>query len=243
MSKKLEIWLAAILAIAFIAGPLFDTTQPVPDFAAMQDINVRKQAFINYLKPAIDKLNRQRTDERQELKALYADLLAGKQPGQWQRKRLQLWSERYDVKFQPDQLTAVADKLLLRLDRIPTSMVLAQAALESAWGTSRFLQEGNNLFGQWCFTKGCGITPGERGADAKHEVKRFTSVEESLHQYFRNINSHSAYQPVRNIRAQARKAGKPLSGLAMINGLSKYSAKGQAYIDELRSIIRYNNFE
>lgn len=217
--------------------------QSPPDFTAIKNIATRKQAFIDYLKPVIKDINQQRSDERAELKQIYAELQAGKQPDFWQRLKLEKWSIRYGVDYQHKNLIETANQLLLRLDNIPTSMVLAQAAIESAWGTSRFVREGNNFFGQWCFVKGCGIVPNKRDKDGRHEVKKFDSAKASLLAYFRNINSHAAYQTVRQIRAGARATGKPLSGLAMIAGLTQYSGRGPAYIEELRSVIRFNTFE
>jgi len=132
---------------------------------------------------------------------------------------------------------------LLHLDQIPESMVLAQAALESAWGTSRFVKGGNNYFGQWCYEAGCGMVPSARQQGANHEVRKFDSARESLHAYFRNINSHRAYRSLRKIRAQKRPAGQPLSGLELLAGLRNYSQRGQDYVDELRKVIRFNKFE
>ena len=86
------------------------------------------------------------------------------------------------------------------------------------------------------------MVPKARPEDAKHEVKEFNSTEDSLYRYFNNINSNPVYQQVREIRTQAREAGKPLSGLDMVAGLENYSQRGQAYIDDLRSVIRSNNF-
>lgn len=243
MLRKQEIKLATFLGIILILSLFIDYLYSPPNFAAMENIKERKKAFVEYLKPVINEINQQRATERQELKALYADLLAGKTLGYIERRKLESWSERYAIDFQPDNLTANAEKLLLHLDEIPASMVLAQAAVESAWGTSRFVREGFNFFGQWCFTKGCGMVPSARVKGATHEVQEFSSTEEALKTYFININRHPAYRQVRSIRAQSRKARKPLSGLEMVAGLQKYSERGQVYIDELRAVIRFNNFE
>ncbi len=245
VKQKIQLLAGAVAVLAIIAGLglVLSSSSTPPDFAAIEDTQVRKTAFVEYLTPAITELNRERAEERQALKELYAELLEGESAGWWQRRKLAAWAQRYDIEFIPEQEAAVAEKLLLHLDEIPASMVLAQAALESAWGTSRFARTGDNFFGQWCFTEGCGMVPGARTEGASHEVKTFSSVKEALQSYFRNINSHPVYAQVREIRAQARKAGKPLSGLEMVAGLEKYSARGQAYIEELREVIRYNNFE
>ena len=87
------------------------------------------------------------------------------------------------------------------------------------------------------------MVPNARAKGATHEVQEFSSTEDALYTYFQNINRHPAYKQVRYIRALARKAGKPLSGLAMVGGLQKYSERGQVYIEQLRSVIRFNNFE
>ncbi|MDT8452443.1 MAG: glucosaminidase domain-containing protein [Gammaproteobacteria bacterium] len=245
VKQKLGLLAGAVTSLAIIAGvgvSLYSAATP-PDFAAIEDTQARKTAFVEYLAPAIAELNRERAEERQALEELYAELQEGESAGWWQQRKLEAWAQRYDIEFIPEQEVAVAEKLLLHLDEIPASMVLAQAALESAWGTSRFAKTGDNFFGQWCFTEGCGMVPEARTEGATHEVKTFSSVKEALQGYFRNINSHSVYAQVREIRARARKAGKPLSGLEMVAGLEKYSARGQAYIEELREVIRYNNFE
>ena len=130
--------------------------------------------------------------------------------------------------------------LLKRVDVIPPSLVLAQAANESAWGTSRFAKSGFNYFGQWCFKKGCGIVPGKRDAGKEHEVAAFSSPRKSVGSYIRNLNSHPAYQSLRSIRIQLRSENKAITGIALAGGLSEYSARGSEYVEELRSIIRYN---
>lgn len=243
MSRKLEISLAAVLAAVLTASLLVDFRQGPPDFSAMENIQLRKQAFFTYLKPVIEEINSRRAAERQRLIAMLEELRDGKQLSYLQRRQLKFWAQRYELEFEADDLLASAEELLLHLDQLPASMVLAQAAMESAWGTSRFVRDGYNFFGQWCFRKGCGMVPNERQQGASHEVKKFDSPRQAMYAYFRNINSHPAYKQVRKIRAQARAAGKPLSGLEMIAGLQHYSQRGQAYISELRSVIRFNDLE
>lgn len=132
------------------------------------------------------------------------------------------------------------DQLLFALDVIPASMALAQAANESAWGTSRFAIEANNLFGQWCFKEGCGLVPQLRPEGATYEVKVFSTPSESVGQYMLNINRNSSYQKVRNIRHSYRAQGQEIPGSSVVGGLKSYSARGDAYIEELRHMIGYN---
>jgi Bax protein len=127
--------------------------------------------------------------------------------------------------------------LLQRVDVVPVSLVVAQAANESAWGKSRFAREGNNLFGIWCYTEGCGIVPKLRKDEAKHEVRRYDSFKDSVVDYMKNINRHRAYQKLREIRAAERAAGRQLSGHRLAAGLGKYSEIGDDYIKRIRAII------
>src|SRR5690606_11880502 len=130
--------------------------------------------------------------------------------------------------------------LLRRVDVLPSSLVLAQAANESAWGTSRFAVEGNNYFGQWCFTEGCGLVPDRRLSEASHEVKAFTSAGESVEAYFMNINTFGAYQGLRLMREELRRSGQIIDGLTLAEGLESYSERGEEYIEELQSMIQFN---
>ena len=243
MSVKFAIFIVGILVPVTLLSVSMHERNPMPDFSAIGDIQQRKQVFFDYLAPMVKAINSRRAMERQQLKTMHADLLEAVRLSYLQQRQIKFWAQRYDVDFDRQDLTATVEKLLMHLDAIPSSMVLAQAAMESAWGTSRFVAQGYNFFGQWCYQEGCGFVPAERPSGATHEVKKFTSTEHALYAYFRNINSHRAYRKARQIRAQMRQQDKPLSGLDMVAGLRKYSQRGQDYIDELRSVIRYNNLE
>jgi Bax protein len=136
---------------------------------------------------------------------------------------------------------AYLQRLLWRVDVIPPSLVLAQAASESAWGTSRFAQDGNNFFGQWCFKRGCGFVPASRRPTANHEVKSFASIEDAVHAYFMNLNTYPSYQYLRVIRQQLRNKEQPIDGISLSEGLGSYSERGDAYIKELRTMIYKND--
>ena len=146
-------------------------------------------------------------------------------------------AEKYQLKPDDHELPVMVWHLLQRVDVVPVSLVVAQAANESAWGKSRFAREGNNLFGVWCYTEGCGIVPKLRNEEAKHEVKRYDSFKDSVIDYMRNINRHRAYQKLREIRAAERAAGRELSGHRLAAGLAKYSEIGDEYIKRIRAII------
>ncbi|KXO10967.1 glucosaminidase domain-containing protein [Marinobacter excellens] len=210
----------------------------LPDFSVYRDATERKVAFFSFLYPRIVLANSRILLEREYLESLAKKAELSNREERWltdQAQRL-----RVDAATGSDEQFALLRK---RLDVIPPSLILAQAANESAWGTSRFATEGNNLFGQWCFSKGCGLVPLSRVEGASHEVAKFSSPYQSVRSYIQNLNRHPTYQLVRDLRLQNRQAEQPLSGLAMAEGLLGYSERGEEYIKEIRSMIRYNNLE
>lgn len=224
--------------------PHFTTVTPLPDFSSFGQPQERKLAFIDTLLPLIEEKN----EALLEARALIVDIQHQMDMGEALMARqieiLESLRERYHVSHDmyPDTAKAV-EILLLRIDIIPPSMALAQAAMESGWGTSRFATEAYNLFGQWCYTAGCGVVPERRARGARHEVQAFISIEESIDAYYKNINTHSAYRHLRQLRAQLREIDGGLTGTELVAGLEKYSERGQRYIDELRTIIRVNSLE
>ncbi|MCP8900757.1 glucosaminidase domain-containing protein [Gilvimarinus xylanilyticus] len=223
-------------------GQLSGSTR-LPDLRKIENTAQRKQAFVNQLAPLIEQKNQALIQLRQELNQARSQL-ANEQPlTHVQQKRIERLSRRYKVDAKPPITTTDIDTLLRRLDALPPSMVLAQAAKESGWGTSRFARQGNNLFGQWCYTQGCGLVPKNRNSGARHEVQKFSGIEDAINAYYRNINTHQTYRDVRARRAQARKKNTDLSGLDLINGLNGYSSRGAVYVQELAQLIRYNDFE
>ena len=138
---------------------------------------------------------------------------------------------------------AVLSEMLYKLDIIPPGLALGQAAYESGYGTSRFAAQGNALFGQWTFG-GEGLKPEQQRASlGDHRIAAFDWPFDSVRAYFINLMSHPAYEEFRRIRAALRAAGKPLSSMALADGLVAYSERGQAYVDTLKGIIRVNGLE
>ncbi len=133
--------------------------------------------------------------------------------------------------------------LLRRVDEIPVPLVLAQAANESAWGTSRFAQEANNLFGQWTFDDNQGLVPLGRGENENHSVRMFKDVRESVRAYMRNLNTHRAYASLRRERENIRRQRLPVDVYALAGGLRNYSQRGIDYVSEIRAMIRSNELE
>lgn len=209
---------------------------PLPDFTAYRDTTEKKAAFFSFLYPRIVLANSRVLLERSYLLRLEEKAELTSAETRW----LNAQAERLRV----EAPTGSAEQFKLlkkRLDVIPPALVLAQAANESAWGTSRFARQGNNLFGQWCFSKGCGLVPRNRVDGASHEVAKFASPYRSVRAYVQNLNRHETYQALRDIRIQDRRANDPLSGLEMAEGLLGYSERGEAYVEEIRALIHYNN--
>ena len=141
-------------------------------------------------------------------------------------------------------LPALSDTLralLERVDRIPPSLALAQAAIESGWGSSRFSREGNNLFGQRVWGEEAeGLVPG-KGENPRFRLAVFPTIGASVRSYMRNLNTHPAYEDFRRLRRRMRDQGRELDSLALSGALHRYSTRGRAYTDDLRHFIRYNH--
>jgi Bax protein len=135
---------------------------------------------------------------------------------------------------------AMLAELATRVDAVPPSLALAQAAVESAWSTSRFADLGNALFGQWTWGDD-GITPKEqRGNLGNYKIKAFATPEESIAAYMHNLNTHPSYAGFRAERQRLREADQPLSGSDLAHTLTAYSEKGEEYVETLLSVIRVN---
>jgi len=141
------------------------------------------------------------------------------------------------------QLVGIIDDLLYRLDVIPAGLVLGQAAYESGYGTSRFAIEGNALFGQWTYG-GQGLKPEQQRKElGDHRIASFDWPFDSVRGYFINLSSHPAYEDFRRLRAELKAEGKPLTSLALADGLIRYSERGQEYVDTLKGMIRKNGLD
>ena len=132
--------------------------------------------------------------------------------------------------------------LKIRMDEVPVSLALAQAAKETGWGTSRFALEGNALFGQWTWS-GEGLKPKDAEKNEGHKVMKFNVLQASVRAYQRNINTHSTYKEFRQERAKLRDGGKPLDSLILSEFLNKYAETGEKYVEVLQQIIKQNNLK
>jgi len=214
------------------------TSSKLPDFAKYTDVKKKKNDFFSYLLPRVKKANDNILKERRALLAMLADL---PKLNEDEMTTLETLKQKYEVDIEDS--TKAVKELIKRVDIIPASLALAQAANESAWGTSRFAKKGNNLFGQWCYVKGCGLIPKERTGEEKHEVAKFDDVQGSIESYMRNLNSQVAYEKLRDLRQQAREEAQTITGIKLANGLWSYSTRREAYIHEIQAMIRHNNLQ
>lgn len=217
-----------------------DTVVLLPDFEAVTDTDSRKEAFFAFLHSYIEEENERVRETRSRLLSLAGIVRAGEPLSKVERASLEEIVAEYRLDDADLSDRALVRELLRRVDIVPMSLVMAQAATESGWGTSRFAREGNNIFGQWCFDEGCGLVPERRRSDASHEVRSFGSVQGSVRAYLRNLNTHESYAEMREMRADMRAEGRPLDSMILARGLTRYSERGMAYVSELQDIIRVN---
>ncbi len=203
------------------------------DLSDVRETTERKALFFKSVLPLILQVNENLLIARMRLLTLKREIDSGKKPAAIDRLWLAMMSDRYGVAR--DDIPA----MLKRVDIIPPSMAMAQAASESGWGTSRFVREGNALFGQWTFAIG-NLVPDGRDDGEEHMIKRFTNLIASVRGYARNLNTNRAYREFRDLRADLRRKDKPLDGRVLVGELHRYSERGVDYINEIRSLISFN---
>jgi Bax protein len=217
--------------MASISGPNSHMARvKKPDFSAIDSVKERKQTFFAFIEAFVEERNLEILKLRERIEANSVN-----------KDELLALAKRYRIKS--DDPDIIRQRLMVKVDTLPSSLVLAQAAMESAWGTSRFAVEGNNYFGQWCFSEGCGLVPESRGDGKRHEVRLFESPKASVKSYMRNLNSHPAYKELRQTRAKLRQQEMDLNGCYLARGLTRYSEKGDAYVETLKQLIRVNDLE
>ena len=190
----------------------------------------RKTFFIQIVLPLIVEENAKIRLDRKKLFRILSKNINTKKEKLWLKEKFKQYGLK-DGDFY---------SLKIRMDEIPVSLALAQAAKETGWGTSRFAQEGNALFGQWTWN-GDGIKPAGAGDDSKHKVAKFSVLKASVRAYQRNLNTHSSYIQFRKERAIQRDNNGKLDSLELVNFLDKYAETGQTYIDVLKIIIKQNS--
>ena len=190
---------------------------------------MKKETFIKIVLPLVVAENERILADRKKLKRVSKKKKTSDLEKQWLRQKLL----EYKVK------KGNIDELLIRMDIIPTSIAIAQAAKESGWGTSRFALEGNALYGQWTWS-GNGIEPLDRESNKNHKILKFPILRASVKAYQNNLNTHKSYVGFRNKRLVMREKNKDISGLELTDTLKNYAQTGSEYIKILNQIIRQN---
>ena len=197
-------------------------------------VKLKKQIFFRLMAPLVLMANEHILKERKIIKIAKLESDA-----------LKLLAKKYHVIKSLDAPMNESKRQLLldKVDIMPPSLALAQSAEESGWGTSRFTSEGNSFFGQWDFS-GKGMIPKQQRKElGNYGLARFVSPLASVEGYMFNINTARAYQKLRDLRLKLRQQNKAMTGLELAGTLDKYSERGQAYIDSIRSMIRYNKLQ
>ena len=195
----------------------------------IENAKTRKNLFIKIILPLVIKENNNIKLERKKLFNIINKSNNTSLEKKWLKKKF----KQYGVR--DNDLST----LKIRMDEIPTSLAIAQAAKETGWGTSRFAQEGNALFGQWTWS-GEGIKPLGADDNTTHKVMKFKVLQASVKAYHRNINTHSSYKGFRNLRAELRDEGKELDSIILSEHLDKYAETGKVYVKILQQIIKQN---
>ncbi len=204
------------------------------DLKALRSTATRKRLFIQMILPLILRANERVLADRQRLLSIDRQVARGYPVLASDRMFLISLAKTYGLE-KPDLA-----ELKRRVDFVPPSLALAQAAEESGWGTSRFAIRGNAVFGQHTFTRGAGMVPRRRDAGKRHEVRTFNGLYHSVASYLRNLNTHPAYEDFRALRAGKRALGHDLNGYTLAAALQRYSERGSDYIRSIRDIMRVN---
>ena len=205
-----------------------------------ENISGSKGDFIKTLLPLISYQNQKILLEREKIFELRSNLLNNKTLTNDNLAYLNKIAKKYNIKISNKHKIDLVDEILISVDIIPNSIVLAQAANESAWGTSRFAKEYNAFFGEYTYDFSKGVIPLNREEGKKHLVKSFSSFDKSVESYFKNINSHRAYKKFRLIRKLMRDKNNFSNVSLLVETLNSY-AEDDNYIGTINSIIESNN--
>ncbi|MFC1657165.1 glucosaminidase domain-containing protein [Candidatus Moduliflexota bacterium] len=204
----------------------------------------KKRVFFRLLGPLILHANELIQADRQQVKSIVETLRTGKSLAPSEETFLRTTAVAYKVAAGEGDVDisdrALQDELIRRVDTLPPSLVLAQTAEESGWGTSRFAVEGNALFGMWTWGDE-GITPQQQRSElGDHKIASYETPLQSVIAYMHNLNTHRSYETLRARRAELRSAGAKVAGWELAKTLTKYSERGQEYVDTLHLLMKTN---
>ena len=204
----------------------------IPDSHLALSGTAQKESFIKIVLPLILASNEEISNRREAIRRAFEND---------DRATLEKWAKLYKIDVTDQDNKALMTRLLERADTIPVALALAQAAVESGWGTSRFAIQGNALFGQWAWREQAGIRPLDASND-RAVVRSFGSLLGSVRAYMHNLNTHSHYQKFRKARSALRNRPKAGEARILAKYLDRYAEIGQAYVQKLEVLIRSNDF-
>ena len=199
------------------------------DLKGIKSTQKKKDTFIKIVMPLILDENSKILEDRKKLFKILGKQSNSRGEKVWLKRRFK------DYRIEKEDIA----ELKLRMDIIPTSLAIAQAAKESGWGTSRFALEGNAMFGQWTWGKD-GIEPKDKKINQDHKILKFPMLRSSVRAYMINLNTHRGYKEFREVRAELRRKNKIMSGLELVNYLYNYAQTGSEYVKTLKKIIKQN---
>ena len=214
-----------------LVKPIALTLLPA-EIKMIENVKKRKEFFIQIILPLILEENKNINLDRKRLFSIINKSNNSSTEKSWLEKKYR----QYGI---PSRDLSILKR---RMDIVPVSLAIAQAAKETGWGTSRFAQQGNALFGQWTWS-GEGLKPKDAEKSQGHKVMRFNVLQASVRAYQRNINTHSSYENFRLARAKLRDLGKALDSMILSTHLDKYAETGNEYVKVLQKIIQQNNLK
>ena len=213
-----------------LVKPIYFTRLP-KDLDSIRSNTRKKETFLQILLPLVVAENEKIKKDRKYLFEILKDNAS---------KKNTIWINKKYKEYRVSNKNI--DELIEKIDIIPTSVALAQAAKESGWGTSRFALEGNAIFGQWTWN-GVGMAPLDKDEDQKHKILKFPLLRASVKAYITNLNTHPGYKKFRKKRLKLRAKNKNLSGLDLIHELDNYAQTGKEYTKVLEQIIKQNDLD
>ena len=212
-----------------LVKPIYFTQFP-KDLDEISSVQLKKETFIKIVLPLVVAENEKIFNDKLKLKRIMNKKMTNEKEKSWLIQKL----KEYKVK------KGSIKELEKRMDIIPISIAIAQAAKESGWGTSRFALEGNAIFGQWTWS-GSGIAPLDRSKEKKHKILKFPILRASVKAYKNNLNTHKGYKKFREKRFQLRERNKSIQGIKLIHSLDNYAETGEEYTKILAQIIEQNS--
>ncbi len=210
--------------------PIYISVLPA-EISKIESTKEKKEIFIKIVLPLILRENDEIISDRKKLFRILGKIKNTRAEKKWLEFKL----KQYQIK------NSDLSELKIRMDIIPVSLAIAQAAKETGWGTSRFALEGNALFGQWTYAEN-GLKP-ENNTTGDHKVMKFNILQASVRAYQRNLNTHSTYRAFRKARANLRDEGRHLDSIILSKFLDEYAETGEKYVEVLQQIIKQNNLQ